>query len=220
MARSEQSKRIVIFCRIVVPLRSGHPQAHGPAPAAFGRYWRETFLLRAPSRGMRGSRPLARSHHPFLNKFFVTERTEFRTEVTGPNPGSARCALGPGLRVLGEIGLVTLRGEISGIGSAAHPRLRRAEGPQSQPATPTQTVSDERRAPAPEKRPPPAEVLAQRPVPERVETIPDAGQAEPAAFAKIRAERAFAVESVGRNGRNARSCGPRLGAKPGGIRPR
>ena len=34
-------------------------------------------------------RSLARINHPFLNKFFFTERTEFRTELTEPNPFSA-----------------------------------------------------------------------------------------------------------------------------------
>ena len=32
---------------------------------------------------------LARINHPFLNKFFFTERTEFRTEVAEPNTLSA-----------------------------------------------------------------------------------------------------------------------------------
>ena len=35
----------------------------------------------------------ARIHHPFLNQFFFTERTEFRTEVTEPNSLSALSAL-------------------------------------------------------------------------------------------------------------------------------
>ena len=34
-------------------------------------------------------RSLARINHPFLNKFFFTERTEFRTELTEPNTFSA-----------------------------------------------------------------------------------------------------------------------------------
>ena len=32
---------------------------------------------------------LTRINHTFLNKFFFTERTEFRTEVTEPNTWSA-----------------------------------------------------------------------------------------------------------------------------------
>jgi hypothetical protein len=43
MAGSEESKRVVIFCWIVVPLRSGHPQAPGPAPAAFAPSCGELF---------------------------------------------------------------------------------------------------------------------------------------------------------------------------------
>ena len=51
---------------------------------------------------------LARINHTFLNKFFFTERTEFRTELTEPNTLSALCALWPGLRVLCEISLIKL----------------------------------------------------------------------------------------------------------------
>ena len=61
----------------------------------------------------------------------------------------------------------------------------------------TQAVSYERRAPAPEKRPQPAEVFARLPVHETVELIPADVQAEPGAFEKIGEERTFEVEIIG-----------------------
>ena len=61
----------------------------------------------------------------------------------------------------------------------------------------TQTVNYERRAPAPEKRPMPAEVFAKLPVLETVELIPAEVQAEPDAFEKIGEERTFEVEIIG-----------------------
>jgi transposase len=61
----------------------------------------------------------------------------------------------------------------------------------------TQTVNYERRAPAPEKRPMPAEVFAKLPVLETVELIPTEVQAEPEAFEKIGEERTFEVEIIG-----------------------
>ncbi len=81
------------------------------------------------------------------------------------------------------------------IESAAQTKLGLVEVPQSQQAAKTQTVSDERRAPAPEKQPQPAEVFAQLPVHEIVEIIPDEVQVEPGAFEKISEERTFEVES-------------------------
>ena len=89
------------------------------------------------------------------------------------------------------------RSEKLPIESAAQTKLGLAEVPQSQQAAKTQTVSYERRAPAPEKRPQPAEVFAQLPVHEIVEIIPDEVQAEPGAFEKISEERTFEVEIVG-----------------------
>ena len=89
------------------------------------------------------------------------------------------------------------RSEKLPIESAAQTKLGLAEVPQSQQAAKTQTVSYERRAPEPEKRPQPAEVFAQLPVHEIVEIIPDEVQAEPGAFEKISEERTFEVEIVG-----------------------
>ena len=83
------------------------------------------------------------------------------------------------------------------IESAAPTKRGLAEVPQSQQAAKTQTVSYERRAPAPEKRPQPAEVFAQLPVHEIGAIIPDEVQAEPGAFEKISEERTFEVEIVG-----------------------
>jgi transposase len=89
------------------------------------------------------------------------------------------------------------RSEKLPIESAAQTKLGLAEVPQSQQAAKTQTVSYERRAPAPEKRPQPAEVFAQLPVHEIVEIIPDEVTAEPGAFEKISEERNFEVEIIG-----------------------
>ena len=80
--------------------------------------------------------------------------------------------------------------------SPTQTKLGLPETPQS--AEPkTQTVSYERRAPAPEKRPMPAEVFAKLPVHETVEIIPEEVKAEPDAFEKISEERSFEVESIG-----------------------
>lgn len=66
----------------------------------------------------------------------------------------------------------------------------------AQPAK-TQLVSYERRTPAPEKRPMPAQVFAHLPVAEVVELIPAEVQAEPAAFERISEERTFEVDLIG-----------------------
>lgn len=60
-----------------------------------------------------------------------------------------------------------------------------------------QTVTYERRTPAPEKRPMPAQVFAHLPVAEVVELIPDEVKAEPAAFERISEERTFEVDVIG-----------------------
>lgn len=61
----------------------------------------------------------------------------------------------------------------------------------------TQSVSYERRTPAPEKRPMPATVFAQLPVAEVIEIIPDEVKAEPAAYEQISEERTFEVDLIG-----------------------
>jgi transposase len=73
-------------------------------------------------------------------------------------------------------------------------KLALPETPQSERVT--QVITYERRAPAPEKRPLPAEVFAQLPVQETVEIVPDEVRAEPAAFEKISEERTFEVDVV------------------------
>ncbi len=79
--------------------------------------------------------------------------------------------------------------------SPTQAKLGLPESPQREAKS--QTVSYERRAPAPEKRPMPAEVFTQLPVHETVEIIPDEVQAEPEAFEKISEERTFEVEIIG-----------------------
>ncbi len=73
-------------------------------------------------------------------------------------------------------------------------KLGLPETPPSERAT--QVITYERRAPAAEKRPMPAEVFAKLPVQETVEIVPEEVQAEPAAFDKISEERTFEVEVV------------------------
>jgi hypothetical protein len=58
-------------------------------------------------------------------------------------------------------------------------------------------VTYERRTPAPEKRPVPAEVFAHLPVQESVELIPAEVQAEPEAFERISEEKTFEVDLIG-----------------------
>lgn len=60
-----------------------------------------------------------------------------------------------------------------------------------------QTVTYERRTPAPEKRPIPAEVFAGLPIAETVKIIPEEVQAEPEAFEQISEERTFEVDLIG-----------------------
>jgi transposase len=79
--------------------------------------------------------------------------------------------------------------------SPGQTKLGLPESPER--AATTQTVNYERRAPAPEKRPMPAEVFAKLPVLETVELVPEEVQAEPDAFEKIGEERTFEVEIIG-----------------------
>ena len=61
----------------------------------------------------------------------------------------------------------------------------------------TQTVTYERRTPAPEKRPIPAEVFAHLPVSETIEIVPEEVKADPDAFEQISQERTFEVDIIG-----------------------
>jgi transposase len=79
--------------------------------------------------------------------------------------------------------------------SPTQTKLGLPESPQWEAKT--QAVGYERRAPAPEKRPLPAEVFAQLPVHETVEIIPDEVKAEPEAFEEISEERTFEVDILG-----------------------
>jgi transposase len=87
------------------------------------------------------------------------------------------------------------RSEKLPMASPAQAKLGLPELPQQEPKT--QIMNYERRAPASEKRPMPAEVFAQLPVLETIELIPDEVQAEPDAFEKISEERTFEVEIIG-----------------------
>ena len=62
---------------------------------------------------------------------------------------------------------------------------------------PVQTVTYERRTPAPEKRPLPAELFAGLPVADTIELVPDEVKAEPMAFERISEERTFEVDLIG-----------------------
>lgn len=84
------------------------------------------------------------------------------------------------------------RSEKMFLDSPAQASLGLAEPAQSEPAK--QTVTYERRAPAPEKRPIPAEVFAGLPVTETVEIVPDEVKAQPEAFEQISEERTFEVD--------------------------
>ena len=61
----------------------------------------------------------------------------------------------------------------------------------------TKTVSYERKTPAAEKRPMPAEVFAKLPVTETVEILPDEVKANPEAYEQISEERSFEVDLIG-----------------------
>ena len=81
------------------------------------------------------------------------------------------------------------------VDSPTQAKLGLPETPQAEPAT--RTVSYERRTPAPEKRPIPAEVFKDLPVTETVELLPEEVQAEPEAFERISEESTFEVDLIG-----------------------
>ena len=81
------------------------------------------------------------------------------------------------------------------VDSPAQAKLGLPETPQAEPAT--RTVTYERRTPAPEKRPIPAEVFKDLPVVETVELLPEEVQAEPEAFERISEEATFEVDLIG-----------------------
>jgi transposase len=87
------------------------------------------------------------------------------------------------------------RSEKLPIESPGQTKLGLPDSPEREATT--QTVNYERRTPAPEKRPMPAEVFAKLPVLETIELIPEEVQAEPDAFEKIGEERTFEVEIIG-----------------------
>lgn len=70
--------------------------------------------------------------------------------------------------------------------------------PETAPVEPAkETVTYERRKPAREKRPIPAEVFAKLPVTETIAIVPDEVKAEPQAFEQISEERTFEVDLIG-----------------------
>lgn len=87
------------------------------------------------------------------------------------------------------------RSEKLAVTVPAQTKLGLPETPQTERNI--QTVTYERRAPAPQKRPVPAEVFAHLPVAETVEIVPEEVKAQPAAFEQISEERTFEVELIG-----------------------
>jgi len=87
------------------------------------------------------------------------------------------------------------RSEKLAIDSPAQTKLGLPETPQTERKT--QAVAYERRAPAAEKRPLPAEVFAQLPVVETIEILPEEVKAQPELFEKISEEKTFEVELIG-----------------------
>jgi transposase len=75
-------------------------------------------------------------------------------------------------------------------------QLKELEALAEKAGRPTQTVNYERRAPAPEKRPAPAELFAKLPVKEVVVIEPEAVKAKPEAYKRIGEERTFEVEII------------------------
>jgi transposase len=73
-------------------------------------------------------------------------------------------------------------------------QLKELEAMAEKASRPAQTVSYERRAPAPEKRTAPAELFAKLPVKEVVVIEPEVVKAEPEAYEQIGEERTFEVE--------------------------
>lgn len=87
------------------------------------------------------------------------------------------------------------RSEKLPVESPVQAKLGLPDTPQIEPKA--QTVTYERRRPAPEKRPLPAEIFARLPVMETIEIIPDEVKAEPEAFEQISEERTFEVDLIG-----------------------
>jgi len=81
------------------------------------------------------------------------------------------------------------------VDSPTQAKLGLPETPQAERKT--QSVVYERRAPAAEKRPLPAEVFAQLPVVETIEILPEEVKAQPELFEKISEEKTFEVELIG-----------------------
>lgn len=81
------------------------------------------------------------------------------------------------------------------VDSPTQAKLGLPETPQAEPAT--RTVSYERRTPAPEKRPIPAEVFKDLPVAETIVILPEEVQAQPEAFERISEESTFEVDLIG-----------------------
>jgi hypothetical protein len=87
------------------------------------------------------------------------------------------------------------RSEKLPVESPVQAKLGLPDTPQG--AAKTHTITYERRTPAAEKRPMPAEVFAGLPVQETIEIVPDEVKAEPAAFERISEERTFEVDIIG-----------------------
>lgn len=87
------------------------------------------------------------------------------------------------------------RSEKLTVDSPVQTKLGLPETPRAE--RPAQTVTYERRTPAPEKRPLPAELFAGLPVAETIELVPDEVKAEPLAFERISEERTFEVDLIG-----------------------
>jgi transposase len=81
------------------------------------------------------------------------------------------------------------------IDSPAQEKLGLGEMPEAEAKT--TKVSYERRKPAAEKRPMPAQVFANLPVTEILEILPDEVKADPDAYEKISEERTFEVDIIG-----------------------
>ena len=104
MAGSEESKRVVIFCWIVVPLRSGHPQAPGPAPAAFAPSCGELFCCahRVEACAARAPSPATitlsclNSFSSSAPSFAPKSRRQPPGPLGGPGAGSAVQSVGSG----------------------------------------------------------------------------------------------------------------------------
>lgn len=79
--------------------------------------------------------------------------------------------------------------------SPAQGKLGLEEGPRAEPKL--QVVKYERRTPAAEKRPMPAEVFKDLPVVETIEILPEEVKAQPEAYEQISAECTFEVEIIG-----------------------